>query len=197
MSIFCSDGRFASSFSCTFHTPPHKSEYAFTADEPSQATTNRSLTNQRWLRRSAAPLDLLASLCFGPATSVQAQTATQTAQGVGNLEPVVVTEPQRKPAKRTQAASTPFRTSARTTKRPAKPAVPVPTTTASPASPLNTNAVASSANRLGLAVREIPATIEVIDQKTIRDQGYRTTTEVAQGTVGVTGGAGGCVQMVK
>jgi len=39
-------------------------------------------------------------------------------------------------------------------------------------------------------VREIPATVEVIDQNKIRDQGYRTTTEVAQGAVGVTGGDG-------
>ena len=39
-------------------------------------------------------------------------------------------------------------------------------------------------------MREIPATVEVIDQNKIRDQGYRTTTEVAQGAVGVTGGDG-------
>jgi len=37
-------------------------------------------------------------------------------------------------------------------------------------------------------VREIPATVEVIDQRTIRDQGYRTVSEVAQGAVGVTSG---------
>ena len=39
-------------------------------------------------------------------------------------------------------------------------------------------------------MREIPATVEVIDQNKIRDQGYRTTTEVAQGAVGVTAGDG-------
>ncbi len=74
----------------------------------------------------------------------------------------------------------------------AKPAAPVPTQdSAAPGpSPLNTNTVASSASRLGLTVREIPATVEVIDQQTIRDQGYRTTTEVAQGAVGVTSGDG-------
>jgi iron complex outermembrane receptor protein len=37
-------------------------------------------------------------------------------------------------------------------------------------------------------VREIPATVEVIDQHTIREQGYRTVSEVAQGAVGVTSG---------
>ena len=55
-------------------------------------------------------------------------------------------------------------------------------------SPLNTNVVAESASRLGLTVREIPATVEVIDQQTIREQGYRTVSEVAQGAVGVTSG---------
>lgn len=65
-----------------------------------------------------------------------------------------------------------------------KPVVPnatVPT-------PLNSNAVAESASRLGLTVRETPATVEVISAETIREQGYRTVSEVAQGAVGVTSG---------
>jgi len=37
-------------------------------------------------------------------------------------------------------------------------------------------------------VREIPATVEVIGRQTIRDQGYRAVSEVAQGAVGVTSG---------
>ena len=57
-------------------------------------------------------------------------------------------------------------------------------------SPLNTNGVAASASRLGLNVREIPATVEIIDANKIREQGYRTTTEVAKGAVGVTAGDG-------
>lgn len=36
--------------------------------------------------------------------------------------------------------------------------------------PLNSNAVAGSASRLGLSVREVPATVEVISAKTIREQ---------------------------
>jgi iron complex outermembrane recepter protein len=55
-------------------------------------------------------------------------------------------------------------------------------------SPLNTNTVAESASRLGLTPRETPATVEVIDQQTIRDRGIRTTTESAQAAVGVTAG---------
>ena len=54
--------------------------------------------------------------------------------------------------------------------------------------PLNLDAPADSASRLGLTVREVPATVEVIDQETMRERGYRTVTEAAQGAVGVTGG---------
>ena len=65
-----------------------------------------------------------------------------------------------------------------------KPAVPA----ASAPTPLNSNAVAESASRLGLTVRETPATVEVISAETMREQGYRTVSEVAQGAVGVTFG---------
>src|SRR5262249_35949350 len=46
-------------------------------------------------------------------------------------------------------------------------------------------AVATSATRLGLTLRETPASVDVINQRTMQDQGYRTNTEVAQGAVGV------------
>jgi iron complex outermembrane receptor protein len=111
----------------------------------------------------------------------------------GQLGPVIVTEPQRKPIKRTQSASKRASTSGRVARRLANPpAVPTPAASDAVAaqSPLNTNGVAVSASRLGLTVREIPATVEIIDQNKIRDQGYRTTTEVAQGAVGVTAGDG-------
>lgn len=65
-----------------------------------------------------------------------------------------------------------------------KPVVP----TAAAQTPLNTNAVAESASRLGLTVRETPATVEVISAATMREQGYRTVSDVAQGAVGVTAG---------
>ncbi|MGY8668635.1 TonB-dependent receptor [Bradyrhizobium sp. UFLA05-109] len=65
-----------------------------------------------------------------------------------------------------------------------KPVVPA----AAAQTPLNTNAVAESASRLGLTVRETPATVEVISAETMREQGYRTVSEVAQGAVGVTSG---------
>ena len=123
---------------------------------------------------------------------MRAQTGTPTGQP-SQLGPVVVTEPQRKPVKRTSStakrASTSTRVANRHSGRSAA-ATPAATDAAPSQSPLNTNGVVASASRLGLNVREIPATVEVIDQNKIRDQGYRTTTEVAQGAVGVTGGDG-------
>nr|WP_244645752.1 TonB-dependent receptor [Bradyrhizobium campsiandrae] len=65
-----------------------------------------------------------------------------------------------------------------------KPVVP----NAAAPTPLNTNAVAESASRLGLTVRQTPATVEVISAETIREQGYRTVSDVAQGSVGVIAG---------
>jgi iron complex outermembrane receptor protein len=70
--------------------------------------------------------------------------------------------------------------------KPSAPPAAPPSNTAT--TPLNTNAVAGSASRLGLTVRETPATVEVVDQPTMREQGYRTTTETAQGAVGVLSG---------
>jgi iron complex outermembrane receptor protein len=56
--------------------------------------------------------------------------------------------------------------------------------------PLGT--VATSASRLGLPVIETPASVDVVTAQTIQDQGYRTTTDTAQGAVGVlSGDAGG------
>jgi iron complex outermembrane recepter protein len=52
-----------------------------------------------------------------------------------------------------------------------------------PMTPLNT--VTQSATRLGLPIIQTPASVEVVDQRTIQEQGYRTTTETAQGAVGV------------
>ncbi|MBR0956422.1 TonB-dependent receptor [Bradyrhizobium japonicum] len=105
------------------------------------------------------------------------------------LPPVEVSPAQaRKPAKpAAREAESARRAAAR--RRAALTAPPKPVMPASTAqTPLNTNAVAESASRLGLTVREIPATVEVISAETMREQGYRTVSEVAQGAVGVTSG---------
>ena len=83
-------------------------------------------------------------------------------------------------ARRT-AARRPAAAAAATAPKPVVPNATVPT-------PLNSNVVAESASRLGLTVRETPATVEVISAETIREQGYRTVSDVAQGAVGVTAG---------
>lgn len=105
------------------------------------------------------------------------------------LPPVEVSPAQsRKPAKpAARDAQSQRRAAAR---RPAaESAVSKPTVPAATAqTPLNSNVVAESASRLGLTVRETPATVEVISAEIMREQGYRTVSEVAQGAVGVTSG---------
>ncbi|MFK4383922.1 TonB-dependent receptor [Bradyrhizobium sp. USDA 223] len=106
-----------------------------------------------------------------------------------SLPPIEVSPAQaRKPAKQAAGAAQSARRAA--ARRPAavsaapKPVVPDSTVQ----TPLNTNAVAESASRLGLTVRQTPATVEVISAETMREQGYRTVSEVAQGAVGVSSG---------
>lgn len=139
----------------------------------------RIVRPRRFLLASAA-LTSFAALDLPAALAQQAREP---------LPPVEVSPAQsRKPAKpAAREAQGPRRAVAR---RPAaasaapKPAVPSATTQ----TPLNTNAVAESASRLGLTVRETPATVEVISAETMREQGFRTVSEVAQGAVGVTSG---------
>jgi TonB-dependent Receptor Plug Domain len=49
----------------------------------------------------------------------------------------------------------------------------------------NLNAIATSATRLDLPLRETPASVDVITQQTMQEQGYRTNVEAAAGAVGV------------
>ena len=71
----------------------------------------------------------------------------------------------------------------RPTTEPAAPSTPSAAKT-----PLNTDTVTESGSRLGLTSRETPATVEIVDQQQIKEQGYRTTTDTAQGFPGVTAG---------
>ena len=50
------------------------------------------------------------------------------------------------------------------------------------------NDVPQSATRLGLPVIQTPASVEIVTERTIQEQGYRTTTDTAQGAVGVLSG---------
>ncbi len=79
--------------------------------------------------------------------------------------------PTTQPAVSTEAVSTP----------PGSATMVAPT-------PLNGNLVAASASRLGLTVHEMPASVNIVTQQQMREEGYRTTTETAIGAVGVLAG---------
>ena len=144
----------------------------------------------RGLRLKATPLGLLALLSSVAATPGMAQTAAPSNSGA--IAPVIVSEPKRKPAKRVQAETSRAGQRARVGAAPARrqPSLSPGTSVATeaPRTPLNLNVVATSATRLGLTAFETPASVEIVDQQTMREQGYRTTTETAQGAVGVLSG---------
>ena len=129
-------------------------------------------------------------------SQVLAQTAAPAASNSSTIGPVVVTSPKRKPVKRAGAETARTRVHARTAGRTrattARPRRGRPTRrTKHRATPLNSNVVATSASRLGLTAFEMPASVEIVDQQTMQEQGYRTTTETAQGAVGVLAGDSG------
>lgn len=103
-----------------------------------------------------------------------------------------MTAPTRKPVtarSNEQRTSTQKRAAGRTR---TPTAAPVPAagavaTSAAP-TPLSGNTVTEVASRLGLTVREIPASVDVVNKQTIEDRGLRTTTDIAEAAVGVTAG---------
>jgi iron complex outermembrane recepter protein len=153
------------------------------------------LAVRRWLLSSASSLSALALVAIGPERPAVAQDLTPTNNQPGTLPPISVVTQRAKPRPPARRArpGTPTPTPA-----PAAP-VPVPaeTGTAPPGvtptagtstTPgINLDAAATgSTNRLGLPVLETPRSVEVVNQQTIQQQGYRTNEETAQGAVGVT-----------
>jgi iron complex outermembrane recepter protein len=133
----------------------------------------------RSLLISTSAFVVVALAATGPGA---AQTAPQEGQGAkdqGQLPQISVAAPRPKPRVRATKPGAQVSPAA-------KPSTaPVPPASGTPETPLNTNAVATSASRLGLTVRETPASVDVVDQQTMQDQGYRTSTEIAKGAVGV------------
>jgi iron complex outermembrane recepter protein len=146
-----------------------------------------------------------------PATT-PAPAATPANSGNPNLPPVTIDAPRTrqrpvgtKPAAEPerprvrsvapQAPKTPARPANAPEQRPAAAQPPSATTStagsAPAATPLALGTVAEIASRLGIIVREVPASVEVVNQQTMTEQGYRTTTEAAQGAVGVLAGDAG------
>jgi iron complex outermembrane receptor protein len=169
--------------------------------KPSHATSHAI---SQWWRHSVSPLGLLVFLSFGPATPGAAEPmAAEEKSSEQQLDPVDVVAPRPRPP-RQQATPAP-QPAPLTVPKPARIRAPAPTPAVAPrpvstpaaagngqgndaTTPLNTGAVAESASRLGLTVRQIPASVEVIDQKTLTDRGLHTTTEAAQAATGVTAG---------
>lgn len=117
-----------------------------------------------------------------------------SAQGPDKLAPVIVSAPKSdKAISRPGSESGTVRLRARPVVRAQKPAPAVTASWPLPdATALNLGIVATSATHLGLTVFETPASVQVVGQQEMQEQGYRTTTEAAQGAVGVlSGDAGG------
>jgi iron complex outermembrane recepter protein len=112
------------------------------------------------------------------------------AQSPQSLEPVTVTPAKPKSASQGGGQSKgAAKRVQRTARRPAAKPVPLPVANPEPPpTPLNGNIVAASATRLGLTVHEMPASVDIVTQQQMQEQGYRTTTEAAQGAVGVLSG---------
>jgi iron complex outermembrane receptor protein len=179
MSVFSGDGRFVPCCKLARFNDTN-------AGDPC-----RSLRLKRLLLGSVAPLGLLVVLASG--SPGYSQTAAPAENKPDNLGPVVVTSPKRKPAaahSNEQRTSTPARAAGRTRVRTAAPVPAAAPVAASPnaPTPLNGNTVTEVASRLGLTVREIPASVDVVNKQTIEDRGLRTTTDIAQAAVGVTAG---------
>jgi iron complex outermembrane recepter protein len=124
-------------------------------------------------------------------------SAPVLAQSAQTLNPVTVA-PATPRGTATTADGTSRRAAAKRPKRTVRQVAPRPVPQAAPAAaavsnaaqatPLNGNVVATSATRLGLTVHETPASVDIVSRQLMQEQGYRTTTEAAQGAVGVLAG---------
>lgn len=118
------------------------------------------------------------------------QPPDQAQNGRSKLPPIQVSGQLRKKPRshaKQSGAQTPATAPAAQPGPNAGQAAPVPQSLAGiPMTPLN--AVAASATRLQLPVIETPASVNVVTQQTMQEQGYRTTTDTAQGAVGVLAG---------
>jgi iron complex outermembrane recepter protein len=109
----------------------------------------------------------------------------QVAQNQGTLPQVQIEAPRKKPQARAKKPGGQLST----TPAPPSPGEGPPASQALAGIPMTPlNAVATSASRLGLPVIETPASVDIVTRQTMQDQGYRTTTDTAQGAVGVLAG---------
>jgi iron complex outermembrane receptor protein len=129
--------------------------------------------------RALAAVSVIAAAAPDPGAA-QSAPPPPTTQATP-LPPVTVDAPRRQRAARRGTPSTAPAPAGEGTSAPA-------TGTAQPGgdkTPLNSGTVANVASRLGLTPMQTPATVSIVDQQTMREQGYRTTAETANGAVGV------------
>src|SRR3984957_12402493 len=141
---------------------------------------------QCWPSCSALPLGLVLLLSVVTENPASAQPATEAGQGPVTLEPVVISPPKSTgPRRQSDSSQGAPKRANRTASNPAAKPVAQPGATEAAPTPLNGNLVATSASRLGLTVHDTPASVDIVTQQQMREQGYRTTTETAIGAVGV------------
>src|SRR5580700_1307807 len=131
---------------------------------------------------SASALASVAFLATGPGRAQTVPPLAQVAQNQERLPQVKVEAPRNKP----QARAKKHGDQLSTTAAPSSPGAGPPTgqvLAGIPMTPLNT--VAASASRLGLPVIETPASVDIVTSQTMQEQGYRTSSEIGKGAVGV------------
>jgi iron complex outermembrane recepter protein len=155
----------------------------------SSGRTRDRTTALRSLLIFTSALTAVVLMTTGPGRAQTAPPLAQVAQNQGTLPPVQIEAARKKPPARAKKPGGQLSTTA-------APPSPGEGPSASqalagiPMTPLN--GVATSATRLGLPVIETPASVDIVTRQTMQEQGYRTTTDTAQGAVGVlSGDAGG------
>src|SRR5580693_3684865 len=140
----------------------------------------------RSLLISTSALTAIALLAAGPgrAQTAPAQVAQNLAQNEGQLPPVQIQAPRKKPQARAKnPGGHPSTATAPPSPGTGPSTGPSPGEGASAGQPLAgipmtpLNGVAASATRLGLPVIETPASVDIVTRQTMQEQGYRTTTD--------------------
>jgi iron complex outermembrane recepter protein len=141
----------------------------------------------RSLLISSSTLTAVAFLAAAPGAAQTASPPNQPANAQSQTPPVTVEAPRRTPkttGRKPSAHGAPSGpTPAAASFSPAPTSAPLQWLQGIPMTPLN--GVASSSTRLGLPVLETPASVDIVTQQTIQEQGYRTSAEIAKGAVGV------------
>src|SRR3984957_15543369 len=147
----------------------------------------------RSLLISTSALASVAFLATGPG---RAQTAplpvqvaqNQVAQNQSTLPQVHIEASRKKPQARAKKPSGRLSTTA----APPSPGVGPSASQALAGIPMTPlNGVAATASRLGVPVIETSDSVDIVTRQTMQEQGYRTTTDTAQGVVGVLAGDAG------